>query len=54
MMQNFFCRWFDDVKQGKYVVVVVVSESSPHQHSWIIPAYITKKLTHGEIEWKKN
>ena len=24
-----FCRWFEDVRQGKHVVVVVVSESTP-------------------------
>ena len=26
---RIFYRWFDDVRQGKYVVVVVVSEAAP-------------------------
>jgi hypothetical protein len=49
-----FYRWFDDVKQGKYVAVVVVSESSPTERNWIITAYITRRVMNGEIEWQKS
>lgn len=48
-----FYRWFDDVRQGKYVVVVVVSESAA-ERNWIITAYMTRRLINGEIEWQRN
>ena len=50
---RIFYRWFEDVRQGKYVVVVVVSETAPAERNWIITAYITRRLTNGEIEWLK-
>lgn len=49
-----FCKWFSSVKEGKYIVVVILSEASPKERHWIITAYITRKLTHGEIVWQKN
>jgi len=51
---RIFYRWFDDVRQGKYVVVVVVSEATPAERNWIITAYVTRRLIDGEIEWQKN
>ena len=51
---RIFYRWFDDVRQGKYVVVVVVSETAPTERNWIITAYVTRRLIDGEIEWQKN
>jgi len=51
---RIFYRWFDDVRQGKYVVVVVVSEAAPEERNWIITAYITRRLINGEIEWQKS
>jgi hypothetical protein len=51
---QLFCRWFEEVRQGKYVVVVVVSESVPAMRHWIITAYMTQRLANGEIEWSKN
>ena len=50
---RLFYRWFEDVRQGKYVVVVVVSEAAPTERHWIITAYITRRLSTGEIEWQK-
>ncbi|MEO7841384.1 MAG: hypothetical protein ABIU06_18735, partial [Anaerolineales bacterium] len=32
---RMFYRWFDDVRQGKYVAVVLVSESTPTERNWI-------------------
>jgi predicted nuclease of predicted toxin-antitoxin system len=49
---RLFTRWFDFVRGGKYIVVVVVSESRPSRRHWIVTAYITRKLAGGEIEWK--
>ena len=50
---RMFYRWFDDVRQGKYVAVVVVSETAPNERNWIITAYVTRRLMNGEIEWQK-
>jgi len=49
-----FCRWFESVKQGKYVIIVVISEGEIKNRHWIITSYISQKLTHGDIEWKKD
>ena len=51
---RIFCRRFDEIRQGKYVVVVVVSESMPVMRHWIITAYMTRRLANGEVEWRKN
>lgn len=51
---RLFYRWFADVRQGKYVVVVVVSETAPAIRHWIITAYIARRVANGEIEWNRN
>jgi hypothetical protein len=51
---RLFYRWFEDVRRGKYIVVVVVSEATPTERHWIITAYITRRLANGEVEWHKN
>lgn len=51
---KLFSRWYTDAHQGKYVVVVVVSELDPTERHWIITAYITKRLAEGEVEWKRS
>lgn len=48
-------RWFNSVKDGKYVVVVIVTDSKPtakHRY-WIVTAYIARKIVEGEIEWQR-
>lgn len=50
---RLFSRRFEDVKGGKFVVVVVVSENQRDRH-WIITAYLARKLAKGEVEWTKN
>lgn len=35
---RLFTRWFDDVRDGKYVVVVVVTDATPNERHWIITA----------------
>ena len=49
---RLFSRWYTDVRRGKHVVVVVVSELAAEQH-WIITAYPTRKLAEGEVEWSR-
>ena len=51
---RLFYRWFEDVRQGKYVVVVVVSEVAPADRHWIITAYISRRMANGESEWHKD
>jgi hypothetical protein len=50
---RMFSRWFDEVRGGKYVVVVVVSDAHPVNRHWIITAYIARRLAKGDIEWKR-
>ena len=51
---RFFTWWFDNVRGGKYIVAVVVSETFPVKRHWIITAYIARKLVGGETEWKRS
>jgi hypothetical protein len=51
---RLFSRWFESLRGGKYVVVVVVSDAAPSERHWIITAYITRKLAKGgDIEWER-
>lgn len=45
-------RSFSDLKRGKNVVVVVVTEDN--KRHWIVTAYVTRKLAKGEIVWKRS
>ena len=40
-------RWYADLRQGKYVVVVVVSERAPQERHWIITAYPPESWREG-------
>ncbi|MBM4431592.1 MAG: hypothetical protein FJ026_14795 [Chloroflexi bacterium] len=51
---RLFVRWFTDILQGKYVVVVVVSERAPAERHWIVTAYMTRRLAGGEFEWHRD
>ncbi len=51
---RLFSRWYTDIKRGKYVVVVAVSEADATSRHWIITAYLTSKLVQGDVEWKRS
>ena len=51
---KLFSRWYTDVKKGKYVVVVVVSEPDMANRHWVITAYLTRRLVEGEVEWTRS
>ena len=51
---RLFSRWYDDVRQGKHIVVVIVSEPEPNRRHWIITAYLARRLAGGETEWKRS
>jgi hypothetical protein len=46
-------RWYPEVRQGKHVVVVVVSERTLQERHWIITAYLASKLAQGGVEWQR-
>jgi hypothetical protein len=43
-----------NVRQGKHVVVVVVSELGPSDRHRAITAYMARRLADGEIEWQRD
>jgi len=51
---RLFSKWFDDVRGGRHVVVVVVSDIVGTNPPWIITAYMARKLKEGEIEWLRS
>lgn len=51
---RLFSKWFHNIRGGKHIVVVVISETGPVSRYWIITAYIARKLTGGKIEWTRN
>lgn len=51
---RLFSRWYNDVKKGKYVVVVVVSQPDTTSRHWVITAYLTRRLSEGEVEWQRS
>ncbi|MDE0013327.1 MAG: hypothetical protein OXU36_19440 [Candidatus Poribacteria bacterium] len=52
---RLFSRWFDDLRGGKYVVVVVVSDLGlAVERHWIVTAYMTRQLAKGgNVEWER-
>ena len=50
---RIFTRWFDQLLGGKFLAVVVVTDSHPAERQWIVTAYVTRKLRQGESEWKR-
>jgi hypothetical protein len=51
---RLFSHWFESVRGGKHVVVVVVGESAPGDRYWIVTAYSARRVVGGEIEWKRD
>ena len=51
---RIFARWFDDIRDGKYVVGVVVADPPPSGRAWIVTAYLARRLSGGTIEWTRN
>ena len=51
---RLFVKWHDNLRGGKHVVVVVVTEGTPVGRHWIVTAYVARKLAEGEKEWERN
>lgn len=50
---RLFTRGFPSLRSGKYVVVVVIMEQPPHR-SWVITAYMARRLAGGGVEWQRS
>ena len=50
---RLFSRRVIDVRGGKHVVVVVVSDAAPGGRHWIITAYVARRLAEGRTEWNR-
>ena len=51
---KLFSRMYTDLRGGKHVVVVVVSDEAPPRRHWVITAYAARRLAGGEVEWKRS
>jgi hypothetical protein len=51
---RLFSRWYDNLRGGKHVVVVVVSETMPSARHWVVTAYIARRLAGGDLEWSRS
>jgi hypothetical protein len=51
---RLFSRWYDSLRGGKHVVVVVVSEVAPGARHWVVTAYIARRLAGGDLEWSRS
>lgn len=51
---HLFARWFDTLRGGKHVVVVVVTDAVPRTRHWVITAYNARRLVGGVIVWKRS
>lgn len=47
-----FSKWFSTIRTGRFLIVVVVSQSAPSRH-WIVTTYTARKITGGIMVWKK-
>jgi len=51
---RLFSRWYNDIKDGKHVVVVVLTGQGVGNRHWVVTAYLARRLAEGETEWKKD
>lgn len=47
-------RWYTGVRQGRHVVVVVMSEGGRSARHWVVTAYMARRLAGGGIEWQRS
>ncbi|MBA3611456.1 MAG: hypothetical protein H0W49_00780 [Nitrospirales bacterium] len=51
---TLFSRWFDSIRGGKHVVVVVIGEGSPQGRHWMVTAYLARNVEEGRVLWKRS
>jgi hypothetical protein len=42
-----FSKWFEEIRTGRYLVVVTVSEPDQSRH-WVMTAYTARRLSGGQ------
>ncbi|MBD1847522.1 hypothetical protein H6F89_29800 [Cyanobacteria bacterium FACHB-63] len=47
-----FSKWFDTIRTGRYLVVVVVRQTETERY-WIVTTYTARKITGGTVIWTK-
>lgn len=47
-----FSKWFETIRTGRYLIVVVVNQTDPDRH-WIVTIYTARKIVGGQILWQK-
>lgn len=50
---RLFVRWFPQLGNGKYAIVIVHTTDAPELRNWIMTAYIARRRTGGIIEWQR-
>ncbi len=50
---SLLSRWYTDFRDGKHVVVVVLSEPVGSGRHWIVTAYVASRLRGGRVEWMR-
>ena len=48
-----FSKWFETIRTGRYLVVVVVNQTEPQRH-WIVTIYTARRVKGVQILWQKN
>ena len=51
---RMFSRWYNDIRGGKHVVVVVMAGAGTTSRNWVVTAYLTRRLAEGITEWNKD
>jgi hypothetical protein len=51
---TLFSRWFDTIRGGKHVVVVVIGEGLPQGRNWMATAYLARNVEEGGVLWKRS
>ena len=56
-MKRYFCPYLGgevELSEEREGHIVVVSETEPLGRHWVITAYQARKLSGGEVEWKRS
>ena len=50
---RLFVRWFPQLRNGKYAIIVVRTTEALVPRNWIVTAYIARRRTGGVVEWQR-
>ncbi|MER3422596.1 MAG: hypothetical protein C4293_04535 [Nitrospiraceae bacterium] len=51
---TIFSKWFDTIRGGKHVVVVVMTDRPEKGRHWIATAYLARRLAGGGEIWRRS